>query len=188
MLIRAFHKLEESLMALFLFSMTMLTFAEVVLRYVFNSGLSWSHEATGFLFAALIFLGMSYGVRMGSHIGVDAVVKLLPRNGQRVAGLIGSALCVVYAAIIFAGAWEYVSKIYMVGIEAEDIHFPRWVFLSVLPIGFGLLTFRFLQVFIRIALGRQLGIGLADEAADAMKMESLTPDQAGHKTLERLPE
>jgi len=41
----------------------------------------------------------------------------------------------------------------------------------VLPIGFALLLFRFGQVLYRILTGRQLGMKLVDEAAEALKLK-----------------
>jgi hypothetical protein len=68
---------------LMLAAMTGLTFTQVVLRYVFNSGFTWALEMTGLFFAVMIFVGISYGVRVGAHIGVDALVKLLPSPVRR---------------------------------------------------------------------------------------------------------
>ena len=47
-------RLEEGILALLLAGMTILTFAQVVMRYAFNSGMIWSLEATVYLFAWLI--------------------------------------------------------------------------------------------------------------------------------------
>ena len=58
-------------MALALAFMTIITFVQVVLRYVFGTGLVWSLEATTYTFAWLVLIGMSYGVRTRAHIAVD---------------------------------------------------------------------------------------------------------------------
>lgn len=164
--------LEEGIIALLIASMTLLTFSQVVMRYIFEAGLTWALELTEFMFAWLIFLGMSYGVKKNAHIGVDALVRLLPRGGQRIVGLIGSAACVAYAVIILIGAWNYVSKMYVIGIDAQDLPVPRWIPLAVLPIGFALLALRFFEAFVKILLGRSSGLGLADEAGDALKLDA----------------
>ncbi len=166
---RIADKLEEGMIALLIGLMTLLTFSQVVARYIFNSGASWAHEMVTFFFAWLIFLGMSYGVKKGAHIGVDAAVKLMRPATQRVIGMLGAAACIAYSVILFTGAWNYVSKIYSLGIEAEDIPIPRWIPLVVLPAGFALLGFRFVQVFWRIYKGEQTSLGLADEAGDALR-------------------
>ena len=74
------------MIALLLAVMTILTFVQCILRYIFNTGFPWALEATGYMFGWLIFLGISYGVKKGSHIGVDVLVKKLPVGAQRAVG------------------------------------------------------------------------------------------------------
>ncbi|HUW76916.1 MAG TPA: TRAP transporter small permease subunit [Gallionella sp.] len=62
-------RLDEWLIALLLAAMTLLTFVQVVLRYVFDSGFTWSLQLNTVMFAGMIFIGISYGVRVGAHIG-----------------------------------------------------------------------------------------------------------------------
>ncbi|MCC7049367.1 MAG: TRAP transporter small permease [Alphaproteobacteria bacterium] len=154
--------------------MTLLTFTQVVLRYVFNSGLVWALEATTYMFGWLVLFGMSYGVKVGSHIGVDVLVKTLPVRGQRAVGVLAGLLCMLYAVIIFYGGYEYVAKMHQLGVEAEDIPIERWMLLIILPIGFALLFVRLGQVTWRILAGRQEGFRLADEAREAI--EQLQPE------------
>jgi len=163
------EQLEEGLIAFLLAIMTLLAFAQVVARYVFNYSFVWALELITVLFAWLIFLGMSYGVRVGSHIGVDALVRTLKPRTARIVAAIGALLCIAYAVIIIVGGSVYVAKMYEIGIEMQDLPIPQWVPRIVLPLGFALLAFRFLQVLYRVATGRQTTLGLTDEAADALK-------------------
>lgn len=162
---------EEGLIAFLLAAMTVVTFAQVVARYVFNYSFVWALELTMYLFGALIFLGMSYGVRVGAHIGVDALVRLLPsRIAHRVA-IVSTLLCMVYAVIVLYGSWIYVSKIHMIGIMAQDLPIPQWVPRVVVPLGFALLIYRFGEVLWHLMKGDQASL-LGDEVADAMKYRS----------------
>ena len=70
-------------------AMTLIAFIQVVARYVFNYSFVWALELNGVLFAWLIFIGMSYGVRVGAHIGIDAVVRLLGPRAARAVGMVG---------------------------------------------------------------------------------------------------
>ena len=151
-------------------AMTLLTFMQVVSRYVFNYSFSWVLEGTGVMFAWLIFIGMSYGVRVGAHIGVDAAVKLLGVKAARVVGAIAALLCIAYALIVAYGSYQYVYKIYSVGILMQDIPIQTWIPRVILPIGFLLLAFRFLQVFWQLITGRDAQL-LGDEAVDALKLQ-----------------
>src|SRR5690606_40534383 len=83
MKLRWFERFEEWMIAALLAAITLITFAQVVARYIFNYSFVWALELATFLFGGLIFLGISYGVRVGAHIGVDALVKVLPRKVAR---------------------------------------------------------------------------------------------------------
>ncbi|MDX1376042.1 MAG: TRAP transporter small permease [Burkholderiales bacterium] len=161
-------RLEEGLMAFLLTVMTLITFTQVVARYVFNYSFVWALELNTFLFAWLIFLGASYGVRVGSHIGVEMLVKALSPAKARALGMLAAVLCMAYAAIVFVGGWTYVAKMYEIGIMAQDLPIPQWVPRLVLPIGFGLLFLRFGQVLWRLATGREAHL-LGDEVKEALQ-------------------
>lgn len=165
-------RLEEWIISLMLFAMTALAFMQVVRRYVFNAGFSWTLELTSVFFAAMIFIGISYGVRVGSHIGVDALVSLLPAPRRRVASLLAVALCLIYVGFVLFGAVQYVSKMREVGVELDDLPIERWKVLAIMPIGYALVGFRFLQIFYRLFTGQTDSLHLADEAADAMKLKA----------------
>src|SRR3990172_4111399 len=110
------HRFEEWLIAAILAVMTSITFVQVIARYVFNYSFTWALELVTYLFAWLIFLGMAYGVRVGSHIGVDAFVQTLGKRAAQVCGAVAAALCIVYSLIVVIGSWTYVGKMYSIGI------------------------------------------------------------------------
>lgn len=100
-------RIEESLFAAILGIMTLLTFANVVARYVFNSNIFWALELTVFLFAWLVLLGASYAVKTFSHLGVDAIVNMMSSRKKRAFGLISAAVCIIYAFLLVKGGWDY---------------------------------------------------------------------------------
>ncbi|WP_289080730.1 TRAP transporter small permease [uncultured Sulfitobacter sp.] len=104
---RFVNELEESVIAIILGLMTLITFVNVVLRYGFNTGLIWGLEATSLLFAWLVLFGVSYCVKVTAHLGVDAVVNVLPTGTRRVVTLFAGAVCLAYAFLLFKGAWDY---------------------------------------------------------------------------------
>lgn len=173
---RVIDKFEEWVMTLMLVLMTGLSFTQVVLRYVFDGGFSWALELTSVFFAILIFIGISYGVRVGAHIGVDALVKLLPVPKRRVVAMVSVLLVMLYVGLVLAGSYEYVSKMAMVGIELDDLPIERWKVLAVMPLGYALVGFRFLQILQKLLTGQADSLSLADEAADAMHLRASDDD------------
>ncbi len=160
---RMVNAFEEGFIALLFAAMTLVTFSQVVARYVFNTGVVWALELTVYLFAWLVLFGMSYGVKVHAHLGVDAFVKLFARQAQRVFGLLVVVAGLIYGGILLLGSWDYVWKLFRIGIESEDLPIPQWVPMAILPIGVALLMFRFAQAGWRIWRGEQTTL-VADEA------------------------
>lgn len=141
----AINRLEEVLMALLLASMTLLTFIQVVLRYVFNSGIVWSLEATTYSFAALVLIGMSYGVRTRTHIAVDLFTGKLPRRARHIVTVLAAMACLAYALMMLYGSSVFVERLFALGNLARDIPLPKWLLTATMPLGFALLAWRFIE-------------------------------------------
>ncbi|MFO7543252.1 MAG: TRAP transporter small permease [Thiobacillus sp.] len=169
---KIFDRIEELIVITMLALMTLLTFLQVVMRYGFNSGFVWALELTTIFFAVMIFVGISYGVRVGAHIGVDALVRKFPPRLRRTTSIIVVLLCLFYAGLVIYGSWIYVSKMYVIGVELEDMAIPIWVVRAILPLGFALLALRFGQVLWALITGRSDSLHLGNEAADALKLKS----------------
>lgn len=152
-------RLEEALMGVFLAVMTLLTFSQVVLRYVFNTGWVWSLEATVYCFAWLVLIGISQGVRARTHIAVELAVSRLSPGKRRVAGIAALAICMGYGLLMLYGSATFVSGLYEVGHNARDIPVPRWLLVIILPIGFAMLLVRFGQLGWAMFSGRETSLG-----------------------------
>ena len=175
-LARAFNEIEETFIAILLGLMTVVTFANVIARYVFNANLLWALETTVFLFAWLVLIGVSYIVKIGGHLGVDAIVNLLADAPRRMLTLVAAVICIVYAGLLLYGAWEYWAPFAgrNAWYEVNDILMPDWLrFIEpmvnegepysklprfipyfALPLGMALLLFRLLEVTWKVWTGR----------------------------------
>lgn len=100
-------QIEETLIAAILGIMTVITFANVVMRYAFNSNILWALETTVFLFAWLVLLGASYAVKKTMHLGVDALLNLFPPAVCRLLALLSAVVCLTYAFLLLKGGWDY---------------------------------------------------------------------------------
>ncbi len=172
MILRALGRAEDLLTAALLAAMLLLTFVQVVLRYVFNSGLVWALEATVYLFGWLVLLGISGAMRTNSHIAVDMLTKHLAAGAQKAVALLAVGLNLLYTALMLAGSWMLVTRLQAFGSLAHDIPLPRWVLLLSLPIGFALLGLRLVQVTVGIVRGTW---GVSGESA---------PLHAGERSIE----
>lgn len=172
---RVSDQIEETSIAVCLALMTVVTFANVVARYVFNSNILWGLEATVFLFAWLVLMGASYGVKKHFHIGVDVVINLVSPGARKVMVILATIACLAFSILLLIGSWDYwypfVTK--RAFLETEDIpmpdflqfladwlnegeryeKMPRFIPYLALPLGMALLTLRFLQVGWKVLKG-----------------------------------
>lgn len=164
--------LEETLIAILLGLMTLVTFANVVARYVFNDNLLWALETTVFLFAWLVLIGVSYCVKKNLHLGVDVFVNMMPHSARKPITLLAVACCLAFSILLLIGSWQYwypfvTSRVWL---ETDDVpmpffltfledllndgepyeKMPRFIPYAALPIGMTLLVYRFLQVGWRV--------------------------------------
>lgn len=119
----AVHGFEQTVIALLLGLMTLVTFASVVVRYVFNSAIGrgienllgiylpdtilWGQEVVLILFAWLVLFGIGYCVKITAHLGVDAVINLFVPSTRRIFALLAALACLAYALLLMKGAWDY---------------------------------------------------------------------------------
>lgn len=101
------HSIEESIIAILMGLMTLVTFVNVVLRYGFNSQLIWGLELTLVLFAWLVLFGIAYGFKVVSHLGVDAILNLVGKPAKKWLAVLATAVCIFYALLLLKGAWDY---------------------------------------------------------------------------------
>ena len=75
----------------------------------------------------MVLLGASYGLKVGSHIGVDALVRLLSSKGKRVVSAIACLAGLAYCGLFAWGSWVYLKKVYSIGIRLEDVPVKKWI-------------------------------------------------------------
>lgn len=104
---RIVNEIEETLIAVILGLMTVVTFANVIARYVFNSNILWALETTVFLFAWLVLIGASYCVKVRAHLGVDVVLHMVSPAVRRILAIISVAACLAFSILLLIGSWNY---------------------------------------------------------------------------------
>lgn len=183
--------IEETSIAICLGVMTLITFANVVARYAFNSNILWALEMTVFLFAWLVLMGASYGVKKHIHIGVDIIINMVSPGTRKILALLAVSACLAFSVLLVIGSWNYWYPFITerAWLETEDIPMPQmFMFLAdwfnegeayekiprfipyfALPLGMVLLTFRFFQLAWRIAKGDLDRIVASHEVEDELE-------------------
>jgi TRAP-type C4-dicarboxylate transport system permease small subunit len=94
----------DGLIALCLAVMVVMVFGNVVLRYVFNSGIAVSEEVSRWLFVWMTFLGAVVALKDHGHLGTDMLVGRLSPTGKRICLVISQLLMLGVTWLIFSGS------------------------------------------------------------------------------------
>lgn len=94
----------DGLIALCLAVMVVMVFGNVVLRYVFNSGIAVSEELSRWLFVWMTFLGAVVALKDHGHLGTDMLVGRLPPMGKRVCLVLSQLLMLWVTWLLFWGS------------------------------------------------------------------------------------
>jgi TRAP-type C4-dicarboxylate transport system permease small subunit len=101
-------RLLDGLIALLLAAMVVLVFSNVVLRYIFNSGITVSEEMSRWMFVWLTFIGAVIAVHRRAHLGTDVLVRRLPPGGKRALLVVGHLLMLWICWLLLKGSWQQV--------------------------------------------------------------------------------
>ena len=101
-----FFRLAEALLVVMLGAMVVMVFGNVVLRYGFNSGLDFSEELSRFFFIWITFLGAIIAMREKAHLGLDTLIRVLPRAGKKFCFGLSNALMLGCCVLMFYGTWR----------------------------------------------------------------------------------
>ena len=76
------HKIMLVIATLSIIAMIVIVTMTVVLRYCFNTGLSWAEEVPRLLVTVFAFMACAIGVRDHMHVSVDAIYNRFPVGGK----------------------------------------------------------------------------------------------------------
>ncbi len=132
-----------------------LCFTQVIVRYVFQSSISWSEEIAKWFVVWLTFAGSAYAFKVGAHIGVEAFVSILPAKPRRIVQWIADILTIVFVLLMIFYGTLFLGESIEMGQVAPASRLPMAIAYAALPIGFSLVLFRLLYMkFVQIT-GRE---------------------------------
>ena len=172
MINRILNHLEEWLIATLMGAATLVIFLAVVHRflstipfvqdYTIKMDVSWAQELCIYMFVWMAKFGAAYGVRQGTHVGVDVLVRALPKSKAKyliIFGLLCGALFTgvvgtLGAHFVWENGFHHAFMHTLLGLDvgdvpegptSPDLEIHTWIAYSCVPLGSYLMCFRFLQ-------------------------------------------
>ncbi|MCK6208781.1 TRAP transporter small permease [Bacillus infantis] len=120
-LLKVLNSILNGIIVTILAGMVGLVFLNVVMRYVFDSGITWSEEMARYMFVWIVFLGAVVAAKEKGHLGVDILTSNVPRTVQKVLSLIANTLVIFVLVLFIDGLWKMMNLNQMVSGPATGI-------------------------------------------------------------------
>jgi len=107
--LESFSELTGNLVSWLTLGMVLVTFAVVLLRYLFDVGWIAMQESVTFMHGVVFMLGAAYTLQRDGHVRVDIVYRRFGPRGRALVDLLGTLLLLLPTAgfIVWIG-WAYV--------------------------------------------------------------------------------
>ena len=118
----------------------------VVMRYVFQTPPTWSHEASVLCFVWISFLGSANAMKSKAHIIFNFFIDIFPGRSYNAMVLLADVLTILTLVVGF-----------VLGVKVAGLMFPRFfqtipvslgVLYTALPLGFLFMTVHALELFL----------------------------------------
>lgn len=133
-------------------AMVLVTFAVVILRYVFGIGSIAMQESVSYFHAAVFMLGAAYAFKHDAHVRVDIFYHRFSPRRRAVVDVIGTLVFLFpVAATLFVASLEYVADSWSVLEASREPGGLPWVYLlkTVIPVSAVLIALQGVAMLLR---------------------------------------
>ena len=173
------------LIALLLALMAVFVFGNVIMRYFFNSSLTWAEEISRFLFIWLIFMGSIVAFKDNEHLGVDTLVNKLSPKGKKILYVINCVVILITMTLTLDGSWRL--TILNVDQSSPAIGLPyAYVYSSgvLLSIGMGFIVAKNLYMLFSGKLAESDLVMTSDSEENTREIESIAQQSASNQEIQ----
>ncbi len=146
--------LEEIICIIALSVMTILTFANVVTRYVFNFSMNFAEEISTYSFVLLSLFGASIALKRGAHLGFTLLSDHVPPIIARIFEIISALAGILFSFVIFYFGIRMTMTQFQRGQLSLGVQIPEWIYGSFVPLGSFFLLVRFIELLIQGLRGK----------------------------------
>jgi TRAP-type C4-dicarboxylate transport system permease small subunit len=112
--------------AFILVLLAVVTFGDVIGRYVFNAPFPFTVEATELAMGLIVYLGVGLVTQQGGHITVDIVTLRLPERSRALLGIVTDLLAFAFLVVMVWRLWLRAGALYTAGDVTPVWLVPIW--------------------------------------------------------------
>lgn len=142
--------LEDAICVVSLGAVSLIIFGQVISRYFFEYTPVWSEELSRYLVVWSIFIGVSVGVRDNKHIGVDALIRIMPPKLKLVFEVLLNVIGIVVTVLLVYHSITFIKHTMQFEQLSPAMRIPMYIPYLAMPVGLSLCVIRFIQDIVRL--------------------------------------
>lgn len=148
--LRILNGFEKAFVTISMVVMVILIFLQVFTRYVMGDAMSWTEEASRYIFIWLIFLSVGIAFVEKKHIAIDIIMDRLPKTAQRVLQQFVYILLMGVSVFLLVQGLSLVEQMQTFNQKSANLQLPMWIVYAALPVGFFFAILRLVQASIHL--------------------------------------
>ncbi len=111
------------------------TFGGVIMRYVVGHPIMWAEEVQLWAFLWITFLGAGAAFRYGSHVAVEIVYEMFPKNIKHIVDYLNFIIITVVLLYVATRGYSMLELMVKAGRRTQIFEVPLWFINLALPVG-----------------------------------------------------
>lgn len=127
-------RIEDWIVIVSFFVIVIVTFINVIFRYVLQASLAFTEEITINMLVVFTLAGAVIGIRNGSHLGFTYLVENAPRTVRRTLIIVGAAAMALFLMVLLYFGAEMTINQAIRGRATPSLNIPQWLFTVSIPL------------------------------------------------------
>jgi len=145
----------ERVLAVAFAAAVILSFVNVIGRYVFGETIIWADEILIYIMFWMAFMGAVVATWRHMHLRMDLLFRMLPATLRLWVQFLELATMIVLAGVVVFLSGQYAYNMFALGRLSDVAQVPMWIPHSGVALGFSLILFIALWQLWKLALKRQ---------------------------------
>lgn len=134
--------LESAALVILLGALMTLAVGQIVMRVFFNFGFIWADELTKLFVLWIALVASIAASRSNRHLRIDLLSHLVADKYSRYPRMMVDAFAAYMCGVLAWHSWRFVQTTIEFG-DSVLVDFPAWIAYALLPLSFGLMSYRF---------------------------------------------
>jgi TRAP-type C4-dicarboxylate transport system permease small subunit len=127
-------RIEEAIAAATMAMICLITFTNVVVRYLTDASFAFTEEISVFLLVVLALVGAAAAFARNRNIRMTFLAEKFSRRTQRILELIGLMLSIMLFLMVAWYGWRFVVDDWHYGTTSPGLGIPQWIYSIWLPV------------------------------------------------------